>query len=182
VDSRPVPSIFMDESREADLLRAARGGDREAYADLIRHYQRPLYRLSFALTRNHDDAVALAVESFRRARAELARLPDGKPFAPWLFRITRSLSIARARSRVIPTRPRTTSTGQSVEPEQRILDAWEELRPDEQMALALRVAERLSYSDIATLLDHSAGVTLARVSSARGYLLSHKRDGSEEAQ
>ena len=169
----------MDESREMDLLRAAREGDRDAFAALIRHYQRPLYRLAFALTHNHDDAVALSVESFKRARADLARLPDGKRFAPWLHRIARNVSIARARRTPAPF-PKA-STGETIEPEQRILDAWGSLRPDEQMALGLRVAERCSYADIATLLDHSAGVTMARIASARGYLLTHKRDGSDEA-
>ena len=47
------------------------------------------------------------------------------------------------------------------------------------MALALRVVERLPYGEIARLLDHSPGVTLARLSAARGVLL--ERAGDSDA-
>ena len=48
-----------------------------AYRELIRHYERPVYRLSYALTRSHDEATALAVETFRRGLAEITRMPEG---------------------------------------------------------------------------------------------------------
>src|SRR5215217_788226 len=86
----------MDEGRESDLIRAAQRGDREAYRALVRHYERPMYRLSYALTRRHDEAATLAIEAFRRGLAEIARLPEGKRFFPWLLRFTRNLSVTGA--------------------------------------------------------------------------------------
>lgn len=175
----------MDEEREADRIRAAQRGDREAYRDLIRHYQRPVYRLCFALTRNHDEATALAIETFTRGLAEIERLPEGKRFFPWLLRFARNLSVTRARRRAdaeaqAPSQPRAATAPAGDPPlelEQRLLDALGELRPDEQMALALRIGERLPYAEIAALLDHTAGVTLSRLSSARALLLTRTREG-----
>jgi len=187
-ESKSAASLWMDEELEAERVRAAQLGDREAYRQLIRHYERPVYRLAYALTRNHDEAAALAVETFARGLAEITRLPEGKRFFPWLLRFARNLSVTRARRRAdavarapgaatAETPPPTKSEASPVELEQRLLDALCELRPDEQMALALKVGERLSYADIATLLDHSAGVTLSRLSSARALLLTRTREG-----
>lgn len=189
-ESKSATALWMDEQRERELVLAVQRGEREAYRELIRHYERPVYRLAFALTRSHDEATALAVETFTRGLAEISRFPEGKRFFPWLLRFARNLSVTRARRRAdaeakalgetaagkrAPVRQ--TDPARPVELEQRLLDALAELRPDEQMALALRVGERLSYADIALLLDHSAGVTLSRLSSARALLLTRTRDG-----
>jgi RNA polymerase sigma-70 factor (ECF subfamily) len=185
-ESKSAASLWMDEELESGRVRAAQRGDREAYRQLIRHYERPVYRLAYALTRNHDEATALAVETFARGLAEITRLPEGKRFFPWLLRFARNLSVTRARRRAdagakalgaTAAPPAANSEAHPVELEQRLLDALCELRPDEQMALALKVGERLSYADIATLLDHSAGVTLSRLSSARALLLTRTREG-----
>jgi RNA polymerase sigma-70 factor, ECF subfamily len=188
-ESRSAVPLWMEERRESELVQAVQRGEREAYRELIRHYERPVYRLSYALTRSHDEATALAVETFARGLAEITRIPEGKRFFPWLLRFARNLSVTRARRRadaeakslggVDAGGKKTPHAGpeRPVELEQRLLDALSELRPDEQMALALRVGERLSYAEIALLLDHSAGVTLSRLSSARALLLTRTRDG-----
>ena len=183
--------LWMEEARETELVRSAQLGDREAYRELIRHHERPVYRLAYALTRSHDEAAALAAETFARGLSEIGRLPEGKRYFPWLLRFARNLSVTHARRRAeaearasdrsgsgaAQTR---TSEARPAELEQRLLDALGELRPDEQMALALKTGERLPYAEIAALLDHSAGVTLARLSSARGFLLTRTRDGIGE--
>ena len=183
MDSKPMPPLWMDEQREAERVRAARLGDVEAYRELVRHYERPVYRLAFALTRRHEDAADLATDTFLRGQAEIARLAEGKRFLPWLLRFARNLSVTLARRRAEaaagegPRRQAPDTPKDQVELEQRILDGLRELRPDEQMALALRICEQLPYSDITTLLDHGPGVTLSRLSAARALLLSRSRDG-----
>lgn len=188
-ESKSATALWMDEQRERELVLTVQRGEREAYRELVRHYERPVYRLSFALTRSHDEATALAVETFTRGLADISRFPEGKRFFPWLLRFARNLSVTRARRRADAeakaletaggkkAAARQSDPARPVELEQQLLDALAELRPDEQMALALRVGERLSYADIALLLDHSAGVTLSRLSSARALLLTRTRDG-----
>lgn len=184
-EGRSVAALWMEERSEASLVHAAQRGDREAYRTLVRHYERPVYRLAYALTRNHEEATALAVETFTRGLADIGRLPEGKRFFPWLLRFARNVSVTRARrraeadARTDGERAKTPASpaARPAELEQRLLDALSELRPDEQMALALRVGERLPYSEIAVLLEHSAGVTLSRLSSARALLLTRTRDG-----
>ncbi len=175
---------WMAEEREKRLVLAAQQGDRQAFLSLVKHYQRQVYGLAYALTRDHDHAADLAHDAFRRAWAGIKGIPEGKRFFPWLLRTTRNLSLTHARRRAGEPTSMTALGRIPVAPESEDADAYRlmletlrELRPDEQMALALRVVERLPYEEIARLLDHSAGITLARLSSARGVLLARAGQG-----
>jgi RNA polymerase sigma factor (sigma-70 family) len=184
VTSTAARSAWLPKSDEAALVRAAREGNRQAYLALVDHYQRPLYRLAYALTRRRDDAAAITHDSFERAWAGLNGMPDSKRFFPWVLRITRNLSVALARRRAGDPVPApdldalSEDSRADAESELRLIESLRSLRPDEQMALALRVVERLPYEEMAELLDHTVGLTMARLSTARGVLLS-RADGAD---
>src|SRR5213595_1113160 len=72
---------------DAVLVTAAQGGDEAAFADIVRRYQRVVYRLAYGLTRNASDADDLAQETFVRAYQALGRFRAGEPLYPWLSRI-----------------------------------------------------------------------------------------------
>src|SRR5262245_49476479 len=79
---------------EADLVRAAQGGDQAAFAEIVRRYQRSVYRVGYALTRNASDADDLAQETFVRAHRALGRFRAGEPLYPWLSRIATNLAFS----------------------------------------------------------------------------------------
>jgi RNA polymerase sigma-70 factor (ECF subfamily) len=171
-------SAWLGKSEESALVLAAKRGNKQAFLALVDHYQRPLYRLAYALTRRRDDAATITRESFTRAWAGIHGMPEGKRFFPWVLRMTRNLSVAHARRRAGEKTPPPDLSGldspearEEAENEFRLLDAFRSLRPDEQMALALRVVEGLPYDQIAELLDHSMGLTITRLSTSRGFLL-----------
>lgn len=151
----------MELKTEIELVTVAKVGDHAAFSKLVRCYQRAVYRLAFAMTRNPDAAAALTRDTFVRAWKGIKDFPDGRRFFPWLLRIARNLSVAQARHR--PPNPKPGEAD--------ILTLFGELRPDEQMALALRVVERHRYDTIAALLDVSIGIAVLRLSQTRGHLL-----------
>jgi DNA-directed RNA polymerase specialized sigma24 family protein len=59
-----------------DLVTAAVGGDRDAFASLVRLESRDTYRLAFSILRNTHDAEDAAQEAFVRAWRELPGLRD----------------------------------------------------------------------------------------------------------
>ena len=61
------------------------------------------------------------------------------------------------------------------------LAAFSELRPDEQMTLSMRLLERITYEEIAGILDLSLGVVTLRMSQARGHLLPRAEALPEES-
>ena len=176
VDRSPTPLVLIDLNREVELLAAARDGDLPAYLELVRHYQEPVYRLAYALTRNVEDASALARETFVRGWKGIAGYPDRRRFFPWLLRIERNLAVTMARRRG----PRSSGTSEAFDDgDARLLAAFGSLRPDEQMALALRSVERLPYIEIAALLDISQAHAIIRIASARGILLAQTAERGE---
>ena len=64
----PQRSLQLEPGREADLVRAAQGGDPAAFTEIVRHFQRPIYRVAYALTRNASGSVR-ASRATRGSRA-----------------------------------------------------------------------------------------------------------------
>ncbi|MGH9332691.1 MAG: RNA polymerase sigma factor, partial [Vicinamibacteria bacterium] len=85
----------LEASGEADkaLVVRARGGDADAFAEIVRSYQRRIYRVAMRMTRRHDVADDVTQDTFLRAYRNLGRFELGRPLLPWLTRIAVNLSI-----------------------------------------------------------------------------------------
>ncbi len=92
--SRPVP-----DDPDLPLVRAAQGGDADAFTSLVRQHQEPLFRFALRYLANEEDAREVAQEAFVRAHGALPRFVPGARFSTWLFQITHNLCRDRARSR-----------------------------------------------------------------------------------
>src|SRR5437867_5914624 len=98
---KPAPerSPSTEPGDEAGLVAAAQGGDQTAFGEIVRRYQRAVYRVAYGLTRNPSDADDLAQEAFVRAYQAIARFRVGEPLYPWLSRITVNLAYSLYRRR-----------------------------------------------------------------------------------
>ena len=72
---------------DAPLVRLAQAGDRVAFGDLVRRYQRPVYGFVYRLVQNEDAAEDVTQDVFVRAWSYLHRFDAQRPFKPWLYRI-----------------------------------------------------------------------------------------------
>lgn len=72
---------------ETDLVHRARGGDLQAYDELVKRYQERIYATIYHMTSNHEDANDLAQESFVKAYQALKSFKGGSSFYTWLYRI-----------------------------------------------------------------------------------------------
>jgi RNA polymerase sigma-70 factor (ECF subfamily) len=181
---------------DADLVRAAQGGDQAAFTELVRRYQRAVYRVAWALTRNSSDADDVAQETFVRAYQALGRFRVGEPLYPWLARIATNLAFSMFRSR--KRRPETPlepllEAGQqwgvdddpsekvtANEQSQHLQEAFAGLKPEHQTILTLRVVEEQSYDAIAHTLGVPIGTVMSRLS--RGRALLQRALGTKPAQ
>ena len=176
----------MEPDREASLVRAAQGGDPAAFAEIVRHFQRPIYRIAWGLTRNPSDADDLAQETFVRAYQAIGRFRVGEPLYPWLSRIAVNLAYSLFRRR--KRRPETSieplleagrqwaagddpaEEAAQVERHERLAEAFAGLSHEHQVVLTLRVVEDLPYEEIARVLNVPAGTVMSRLSRARAEL------------
>src|ERR1700689_1578600 len=72
---------------ETALVARARGGDLQAYDELVKRYQERIYATIYHMTSNHEDANDLAQESFIKAYSALKSFKGGSSFYTWLYRI-----------------------------------------------------------------------------------------------
>ncbi|HYM81811.1 MAG TPA: sigma-70 family RNA polymerase sigma factor [Candidatus Limnocylindria bacterium] len=183
---------------EADLVRAAQGGDQAAFAEIVRRYQRAVYRVAYALTRNASDADDLAQEAFVRAFQALKRFRAGEPLYPWLSRITTNLAYSLFRRR--KRRPETpleplveagmqwgvhddpADAAADEEHRRHLRAAFAELKPEHQAVLVLRAIEDQSYEEIAQSLGVPIGTVMSRLSRARAELKQRLRARTGESR
>src|SRR5487761_1708532 len=83
----------MEAMLGAQLVELARAGNREAYGELIRRYQRSIYGLACVLLGDRSEAEDITQEAFLRAWLNLDLLSDPSKFAPWVRRVVFGASI-----------------------------------------------------------------------------------------
>ena len=85
----------MDEST---LIRHAANGEAAAWEPLMLAHQEAVFRLSYLLLGDPDDAQDVAQETFLRAWRHLKRFDPTRPLRPWLLSIASNLASNRRRS------------------------------------------------------------------------------------
>ena len=81
-----VPTAVPDE--DAGLVRAAIGGDDEAFAELVRRHKGTVLRCASRFARNPAELEDLGQETFLRAFRDLRSFRGDAPFGHWLSRVT----------------------------------------------------------------------------------------------
>lgn len=81
--------MFTDE----ELASKAAGGDREAFAELVQRYEKPIFAFAFRMIGSREDARDLAQEAFLKAFRALATFKENSRFSPWIYAITNNLCI-----------------------------------------------------------------------------------------
>ena len=77
----------MTPSDDSQLIERCRNGDREAFDELVRRYERQAYNLAYRLAGNYDDASDVVVEAFVRAFQGLHTFRGDANFGTWLHRV-----------------------------------------------------------------------------------------------
>lgn len=76
------------------LLTRIGNGDRQAFAGLVTHYQRPLFGFLGRMALSQGQAEEIAQETFLRAWSNLGTFrPERAAFSTWLFTIARNLAL-----------------------------------------------------------------------------------------
>ena len=72
---------------QAELVAAAKDGDRDAFEALVRVTYHDAYTLAYRLTGNEEDARDVVQDAFLRAYRGLGRFRGDAQFTTWLYRI-----------------------------------------------------------------------------------------------
>jgi len=164
---------------ESSLVRRARGGDRDAYAALVRRHQAVALRVA-ALAGPAAEAEDAVQEAFVKAHRNLRRYDERRPFRPWLLAIVANEARSRGRSaqRAAALTDRAAAyaaAGGGASAEESALQrigagplaaAVATLRSDEQELLVCRYVLDLSEEETAAALGVRRGTVKSRTSRA----------------
>jgi len=87
---------------DAGLVERVRAGDDEAFAQLVRRYERKLIRVLARLVHDEELARDLAQETFWKVYNRLDRFDTSRRFGPWLFRVGVNLALDLLRRHTPP--------------------------------------------------------------------------------
>ncbi len=162
---------------DADLVGAARAGDRGAFAILVGRHRPHAAATARRLLGDRDEADDIVQEAVLSAFAGLAGLREPGRFGAWLTAIARNLALMRLRSRrrVVPL-------GELPEPpaapDDSLPDVLAGLPVAQRDAVLLRYVDGLSCDEIAERLSISAGAVRVRLHRARARLRAELRKES----
>jgi len=81
------------------LVRMAQQGDTRAFDELVVRYRDKVYRLSFKILRNEDDAAEALQDAFTSAFRGLKNFKSESTFSTWLYRVATNASLMKYRKR-----------------------------------------------------------------------------------
>nr|WP_282452911.1 RNA polymerase sigma factor [Lysobacter sp. CAU 1642] len=161
---------------EAQLIAAARRGNREALSALYRRHAGAAFSLALRLCGDPDQGQDLVQDAFLRAFDRLDRYRGDAPFGAWLRRILTNLAADRARSdwrwvhdgEVIDA----LSAGEGAGPGGQIdaLGLLSRLAPAARMVMVMYEYEGYSHAEIAGLLGRTEVWSKTTLSRARARL------------
>ena len=84
---------------ESVLVDAARNGDVGAFEQLVRRYDRNVFRIAQHITQNREDAEDVVQDAFLKAFQNLGQFQGQSKFYTWLVRIAVNEALMRLRRR-----------------------------------------------------------------------------------
>src|SRR5215510_4064974 len=102
-------------SDELALVQAAKGGDVAAFEELVKRYDRNVFRIAQHITQNREDAEDVVQDAFLKAYQNLEQLQGNSKFYTWLVRIAVNEALMKLRKR---RNEKTVSLDEDVETEE----------------------------------------------------------------
>ena len=175
-----LPLPLAPREREPEFLARAIGGDHEAYANLVRPYERVAYRVAAAITGRSADAEEAMQNGFVKAYRSLHRFRVGAAFKPWLLRIVvnEAHNVLRAERRHVRLATRAAERHETAiagadeaviarEEVETVLSSLARLPDADRLALALRYFAELPDGEAAALAGTSTEAYRVRLVRAR---------------
>lgn len=187
VAAAAIPLAEVDDEQLVE--RAGPGGDKQAFAELVRRHQGKVRGLLLRLTQNPTLADDLGQEVFLRAYRGLVGFEGRSRFSTWLYRIAYNVFLNhRTRSKQLDALPqgfetRAAAPKNELSPERcdmrrDLAGAIAELPDRYRAVVTLYYLEDVSYPEIAEVLDLPLGTVKTHLHRAKKLLRQHLREGA----
>jgi RNA polymerase sigma-70 factor (ECF subfamily) len=199
-----APPVDLTNVPDADVVALAQRGREDAFRELVRRYERPVFSLIFRMVRDSTTAEDLAQDAFIKVLNHIDKYRPEFKFSSWLFKIANNVAIDHLRRRHVDTvsmsgSPHAVTESEIEATSFEIADTAEsalseiearelgssiekaigKLRPEYRACILLRHVEGRSYEEIAATLDLPLGTVKTYIHRARIQLrdlLEHLRE------
>jgi RNA polymerase sigma-70 factor (ECF subfamily) len=161
---------IVDDDRS---VRRVLRGESDAFADLVRRYQKPIFNLMRRELGSPQEAADLTQEAFFQAYRKLESFTTGREFFPWLYTLSLNLLRSHQRRHCRPTLsledlppgevPQEQPAGLTPSEANELERALSRLPLEMREALLLRYREQWSIKEIAAALALSSSAAKMRV-------------------
>jgi len=93
------PNIEQPVSDELALVQKAKAGDVSAFEELVKRYDRNVFRIAQHITQNREDAEDVVQDAFLKAYSNLHQFQGQSKFYTWLVRIAVNEALMKLRRR-----------------------------------------------------------------------------------
>src|SRR5437868_9800733 len=93
------PKLSEPVSDELALVQAAKGGEVAAFEELVKRYDRNVFRIAQHITQNREDAEDVVQDAFLKAYQNLGQFQGNSKFYTWLVRIAVNEALMKLRKR-----------------------------------------------------------------------------------
>ena len=162
---------------DAQLVQEILTGHKEAFALLVRRYERSVRARALSIVKKPHAADDIAQEAFVRAWQQLPTLRNPKVFGPWLMKITRRCAIDSLKkqqslkySDSLDSLAAHEKNGQLDEKNQHLLETIQKLPKPERQVVMLRYFGPHTVRELASVLNRSVGTVTKQLSRAHRHL------------
>jgi RNA polymerase sigma-70 factor (ECF subfamily) len=161
---------------DAELVNAVLNGEKQAFAVLVRRYERPVRAVALDVLGDYHLAADVSQEAFVKAYEQLVGLRKPEAFCPWLMKIVHRCALNSVRRKLKEPRLEMKAAafiknpdGQLDEEKQGLLAAIVKLPRSEKQVVMLRYLGDKSVREVADIVGRSVGTVTKQLSRA------HKR-------
>jgi RNA polymerase sigma-70 factor, ECF subfamily len=177
----------LEEESDPILVHAARKGDHQAFAILVRRYSERAFRAAYRVVRDSTEAEEIVQEALIKAYRALDSFESRSSFYTWLYRIIVNLALDHRRREaraphleldenvaarvdpraIVPDRGDPEVASRRTEVREFVAEGVQALPDGQREVLLLREVEGLSYEEIAQKMCISKGTVMSRLHYAR---------------
>jgi RNA polymerase sigma-70 factor, ECF subfamily len=170
------------EQDDLQLVTASKGGDQDAFAQLVQRYQRRVFNLVYRMLQQYEEATETTQETFLAAWQGLPAFRGDARFATWLYRIAYNCSLKqleqRKRDKALQValeaeqdNTKLTDTEMDVRDRQALVrEHLSHLPAKYRIVLILRHLQDMTYEEMAEILTMPIGTIKTHLFRARNLL------------
>lgn len=152
---------YKSNSEEIEMLvERTKLGDKEAFASIIRNFEKPMYIYCYHILKNKEEAEDALQEIFIKVYEQIHKYRPNMSFSAWLYKIAYNYSLNQIRGkkrwlrfidRYKYDQPETST--QQIDSQTTLKDFLNSLTIEERHILVLRAIHRYNFNEISEIMN-----------------------------